>query len=366
MPEIDLHGSPFDDETLVKLDIYRQYLRSWLPVFPQSGASRIKVCDYFAGPGHDSENLSGSPIIALEEIDHHRKAFVTKACQVQLRLNEFDFDKFRNLNSVIPQKTLEHGLSSIVNVDYFNEDFSDIVDSELITLNAHKHPNLIFLDQNGVKHVTPDVFRSFCALNRTDLMFFVSSSFFKRFVDHESYRKYHPDMPKDLIRDTPQEHTHRIVKEYYQSLLPADSKTLVYSFSIKHKQNIYGLIFCTNHILGADKFLKVAWDKNKVNGEADFDIDNDAGAGQLDLFIGKRLTKIEEFEQRYESWLLKDETFDNKSAFEFCLTNGMLPKHGKTVIEKLLKDGIITGPKRFSFNYRSIYREKKSVSFKKA
>jgi hypothetical protein len=44
---------------------------------------------------------------------------------------------------------------------------------------------------------------------------------------------------------------------------------------------VNGLIFGSSHPLGMDKFLQVAWNKDVINGEADFDINRDNVAPSL-------------------------------------------------------------------------------------
>ena len=82
------HSEPFDASTLVKLDLYRRYVRAWIPVFLNSGIApqRIQIFDFFAGPGRDLNGVSGSPVIALEEIklalvkDHRNHPGILKIC----------------------------------------------------------------------------------------------------------------------------------------------------------------------------------------------------------------------------------------------------------------------------------------------
>ena len=85
------HSEPFDEATLVKLDLYRRYVRAWLPVFlnsPKLKVDKIQIFDFFAGPGRDVNGKSGSPLIALEEIkdalhkDHRHNP------EIHLYLNE--------------------------------------------------------------------------------------------------------------------------------------------------------------------------------------------------------------------------------------------------------------------------------------
>ncbi|KKK85629.1 hypothetical protein LCGC14_2771360, partial [marine sediment metagenome] len=61
---MDFHNKPFDDETILKLEIFRGYTREWLPVFLSKRTfSSVNIFDYFAGPGKDSHGQEGSPLL---------------------------------------------------------------------------------------------------------------------------------------------------------------------------------------------------------------------------------------------------------------------------------------------------------------
>ena len=65
----DFHAEPFDRETKLKLEIFRGYIREWLPVFLNKGTFKaITLYDFFAGPGKDVEGEKGSPLIIVEEV----------------------------------------------------------------------------------------------------------------------------------------------------------------------------------------------------------------------------------------------------------------------------------------------------------
>jgi hypothetical protein len=52
MPVRNLHRRPFDQATRDKLELYRKYLREWLPVFINgSSVDILQVFDFFAGLG---------------------------------------------------------------------------------------------------------------------------------------------------------------------------------------------------------------------------------------------------------------------------------------------------------------------------
>lgn len=103
---------------------------------------------------------------------------------------------------------------------------------------------------------------------------------------------------------------------------------------------------------------------NEVNGEANFDIDSDGEKCQLDLFEGKKLTKIEQFEQSLRNAVLSMDIRNNKEAYDFTINQGHLAKHADVVIRNLKKE------KRISFdaktpkcNYNQVYKNKVIVEY---
>lgn len=118
------HSEPFDEATLVKLDLYRRYVRAWLPVFlnsPKLKVDKIQIFDFFAGPGRDVNGKSGSPLIALEEIkdalhkDHRHNP------EIHLYLNEMMKHKFETLKGACS----ESEFARIVKFHYLNKEFGD-------------------------------------------------------------------------------------------------------------------------------------------------------------------------------------------------------------------------------------------------
>jgi hypothetical protein len=88
----EFHAKPFDESTLLKLQIFRGYIREWLPVFLTGGKSReVHVYDFFAGPGSDAKGNPGSPLIILEELDafvKERSSLVGDTTSVTLHFND--------------------------------------------------------------------------------------------------------------------------------------------------------------------------------------------------------------------------------------------------------------------------------------
>lgn len=64
MPSKNLFEKPFDDGTLDKLEIFKDYFKEWLPVFISKKDpfwKEIQIFDFFAGQGKDSVGIMVVP-----------------------------------------------------------------------------------------------------------------------------------------------------------------------------------------------------------------------------------------------------------------------------------------------------------------
>lgn len=53
----DFHNKPFDESSLVKLALFEEYIKEWLPVFFDRAEiiwHNINILDLFSGPGADT------------------------------------------------------------------------------------------------------------------------------------------------------------------------------------------------------------------------------------------------------------------------------------------------------------------------
>src|SRR5690606_13350691 len=81
-------------------------------------------------------------------------------------------------------------------------------------------------------------------------------------------------------------------------------------FSLKKRSSVHGLIFGSNHLLGIEKFMRIAWQLDPNCGEANFDIDEDgfpdSHAAIGDLFASQMVAKkVEVFQRELERLLLE-------------------------------------------------------------
>lgn len=332
----NFHNKPFDDGTLIKLDIWRRYLDGWIPVFIHSPfrTETINIFDFFSGPGEDANGIPGSPIIALEAA----KKYSTLLKQKRLHINFYFFDKTKSKTRNLETLTSNYS-DPIFNISIENLGFDDAYSKYMINMNGAA--NLIFVDQCGIKQMTTTVFNQIAALKKTDLLFFIASSFIKRFLETNEFQQYLSAMHIDLVKDSKYSDIHRVITDFYRSNLSKNINYHIAPFSIKKGSNIYGLVFGTNHIIGIDKFLKVCWGIDPQRGEANFDID-DEKLTELPLFpeLSKPSKRIQ-FEDVLKNKIINGTLKSDKDVYFYTLEQGFLPQHSREVVKILIKDKII-------------------------
>jgi three-Cys-motif partner protein len=144
----DFFDKPFTEDTNVKLDLYREYLLSWYPVFIAAHKPFKKVLnlfDFFCGPGKDSEGTVGSPLIALEILNFYSEYVNSTEVKINLHFNDSNAEYIDQLKENVEHFDFN---KEKINIHYYNEDFVDLFPKLIpITKNA---ANLIFLDQFGL------------------------------------------------------------------------------------------------------------------------------------------------------------------------------------------------------------------------
>lgn len=166
------------------------------------------------------------------------------------------------------------------------------------------------------------------------------SSFLRRFRDYEVFNMY-IDTKKIDYDNTPPYHCHRVIAEYFESLIPSEKEYYIGCFSIKKGSNYYGLIFGTNHTLGAEKFQKVCWLLDELTGEADYDIDreicykNPIGTLFEEFNIPQ---KIRNFRKSLEELILNGTIMTDNEAYKFVLKERCQMRHASEVLKRLIDE----------------------------
>lgn len=359
----DLHERPFDDTTIAKLEIFEDYAQAWLPTFIMWGEAEVCIFDFFAGTGYDKNGIPGSPIRLLRKIREQIELIIHKNTKIRVFFNEYDKEKHEQLRIACDRFFMEFpDLKRAVDLILFNKDF-DICFFELLPIIQAKS-SLVYLDQNGIRFLSERYLLALEQTIRTDFLYFVSSSYFRRFGDKKEFKSY---VPLDMIeiKNNPYKYIHRILIAELRKKLPKTTKLKLYPFSLKKGANIHGIIFGASHPRAVEKFLGIAWKRNSINGEANFDLDDDMKKGQIDLFSGKSLTKVEAFQARFREKVLNGSIIDNFSAFNFALDEAHIGTHAADELKKMKKEGLISYEGNSPLvTYENVYKSPRELKYK--
>jgi three-Cys-motif partner protein len=334
MPVRDLHAKPFDEGTKTKLVIYRSYVRAWLQVFLHASAyvgKPLQFYDFFCGPGLDPAGEPGSPIILLEELFRERLRIDEGRHEVRLFFNDNEREKIDLLKQLCAERQFP-----------WTPRFECLDFQAAFEKVRHEFaggPTLVFVDQNGMKHMTKAVSETLVQSGTTDFLFFKASSFKLRFGDLLAPEIQIPENVSYL-------EAHRALADQYRQWAPTN--VFISHFAIQKGSNIYGLVFGSHHWRGLQKFLEIAWKLDATCGEADYELEPSAIQTEMDFDRGTvlyRKRKVEVFQEKLQQLISSGELSTDDAVFRYCLINGFLPRVAKNIYTHLRDTGVLKNPK---------------------
>lgn len=367
MAKNDIFNKGFDEGTQIKLYILRKYLQEWLPVFLKKKNkfwSDISLYDMFAGEGKDANGVNGSPLIMLEELMPYCQTVSNENLKLNVYFNEYEKKRFEALMKNIEEKqclcntseSCPDSKSCILNIVTENREFKELFSEWFPQMKKTEQlPRFIFLDQFGIKQITEGVFKQLVSLKRTDIIFFISSSFANRFAEQPEFKTYLKLSRESFDPEKPH-HCHRVVFNYYKQLIPNDTEYYLAPFSIRKGTNIYGLIFGSHNPLGIEKFLNICWGINENTGDANYDIDNEKiNPNEPSLWAEHDVSnKIQVFQNELKRKIIKDVIKTNTEAYKFTYDMGCKPIHANEVLRELRRAKTIS--KKFRIASSNIHR----------
>jgi len=370
---ININGKLFDEATTDKLDLFRNCFKEWFPTLLHNPyCDELYVFDFFAGSGLDIVGNFGSPLILLKEAKGENRMHCSHASAKKVK---FIFNEARKKKSEILSENVNNYLNNclqncglekcVYDIKTRRNKFRDLFLAEDMNhiLRDPKIGKFVLLDQYGFKEIDEQIFLKLVSSPTTDFIFFITSSFLKRFQEHPYVQKYFESNRIDFNESEPK-YCHSVVADFYRSLVPPSKDYFIHHFTIKKGSNYYGLIFGTNHSLGMEKFLKVCWNKDPQAGESNFYIYGDFDKSSLFYTENNTIKK-----EKYRSFLLREilegKVRNNKAGLLHALRNSMLPKVYVETIEELSKNNPrvkIIG--KFNRKASSIHKLKESEIYK--
>ncbi len=360
----NINKNTFDEATKLKLKIFGESFEEWLPVFIYDKyTTQVYIFDFFAGSGTDIEKNLGSPLILLDKAKGENRKYCSNADRKPIKFffNEGQVRKSNELKQNVDKfiercKILNNCSQCVYEYYILNYDFHELFkNSDLRRVFENKNiAKFVLLDQYGFSQINENIFKQLISFPKTDFIFFISSSFIKRFKEHP-YTKKHIDTSKIAFENKNPKEIHRVVADYFRSLIPTGKEYYLHHFSIKKGTNYYGLIFGTNHTLGMEKFLKVCWQEDKFSGEANFNIDNNWEENTLFASLGENKKK-DTVAQEIKELILSGKIKDNVTGLKYALIKGCEPKLFTKVIQKLKNKNVIEISGKFNKQSTNIHK----------
>lgn len=341
----DINKKNFDSATKLKLELFKESFREWLPVFIHNPyVDKRYIYDFFAGSGLDAEGNYGSPLILLDEAKGEDLMYCSKSDGKKI---VFGFNEKGKRKSKVLEKNIDNFKTKcldncrrekcVYEHHVGNYDFKDAFHrpNVLEIMKNTKYSKFVLLDQYGFKEVDNDIFNQLINFPKTDFIFFISSSFINRFQNQPAIKKYIETEKIEFKKSQPK-HCHKLISQYFKDQIPRNKEYYLHQFSIKKGTNYYGLIFGTSHSLGMEKFLKVCWSKDRMAGEANFDINNDF---QYDtLFYDEMFSnKIEQYKEDLFCMIKTKKIKTNIEGLKYTLKYGLQTKTYLEAISNLIE-----------------------------
>lgn len=356
----NINKKPFDEATKLKLDIFRECFREWLPVFIHNPlVEKIYIYDFFAGSGKDSLGNLGSPLILLNEAKGENCKVCNSVGEKQII---FGFNELLDRKNIELKDAIDSFIDNCIKTNCKKEEcqykshvgkfeFKEVFNSQIFKsiLKNKKYAKFILLDQYGFSQVDEIIFKELVNSPKADFIFFIASSFIDRFKEHPYTQKYIDTSKIDFENCKPKER-HRVIANYFKDLVSLEGYYL-HHFTIKKGSNHYGLIFGSSHSLGMEKFLKVCWKKDIYSGESNDNINNDFLEGEL-FHNPETSNKKEEVKRKISEKILNGEIVDNISGFKFTLSQLCQPIIFTEVVKGLEKLRLIK--RSGDLNYQSV------------
>lgn len=346
----------FGTATQTKLQLFRKYIEAWIPVFlnkPKSGFDSIKtvvIYDFFSGPGCDDKGTPGSPLIIIDELKKYCHVHSEKkSCQKKIRV-VFN-DKNPQAIAVLEQNyAINRCNNACCTVEIHKRDFREMFYAELPNMKKKEQASLVLMDQFGLKDVDPEIISHLASASKTDFIFFISSSQARRFSRQKGIVERFPDLTK-----IPPDLCHKSICDFFMAKINNNqSKCRLIPFSLKKRSNVYGIIFGSGHALGIEKFLTACWNTNPINGEANYDIENDGdvtfgGQGSLfdyangedrDQFKPKKKTR---FKKQLLNYIREhhENPVTNIDIYNFTIDSGFSPDYTREILKEAIKSNQI-------------------------
>ncbi len=269
-----------DPHTRAKHKILQEYLKRWLPILARQsqnmgrGNTRLLYVDGFAGAGEYTDNIPGSPIVAIQTALSYASAFTV---QTQIKLIEIREDRVANLRKLVEQMRPELARSGRIVVDDPIQGDCETVINQLIDDHEQRRqrlgPALFFLDQFGYSSFSMNLIGRILKQEVCEVFSYLNWNMLNPFMadttKHVGISKaFGGDEWKDVLGLSGKAREDRFRDIYLAALRGRAGATYSYPFAMRDQNDrvIYWLFFCSNNIRGLEEMKEAMWKVDRSGG----------------------------------------------------------------------------------------------------
>lgn len=269
-----------EPHTRAKHDILREYLKRWLPILARQSKAlghangRLLYVDGFAGAGEYTDNIPGSPIVAIQTALGHSHDF---AVPVQIKFIEIRQDRVAHLRKLIERMRPDLARSGRIIVDDPIEGDCEEIITGVIDEHESRRvrlgPALFFLDQFGYSSFSMSLVSRILSHEVCEVFSYLNWSLLHPFMADQTKhtgitKAFGGDEWMDVIELRGKEKEDRFREIYLTALRRRAGATYAYPFAMRDHNDrvIYWLFFCSNNLRGLEEMKRAMWKVDRSGG----------------------------------------------------------------------------------------------------
>ena len=277
-PKETVYGA--EPHTRAKHQILSEYLKRWLPILARQSQnigrtdSRLLYVDGFAGAGEYTDNIPGSPLVAIKTALEATGGFPVP---VEIKLIELRSDRVAHLRKLVDMKRSQiAGFDRIIIDDPIEGKCEDVI-KRLIDEHQEQGrrlgPALFFLDQFGYSSFSMELIGRILKHNVCEVFSYLNWNLLHPFMADQTKhagitKAFGGDEWRSVIDLSGKEKEDRFRDVYLEALQSRAGAKYTYPFAMRnhHDRVIYWLFFCSNNLRGLEEMKKAMWTVDQSGG----------------------------------------------------------------------------------------------------
>ena len=272
----------YDSEphTLAKHQILSEYLKRWLPILARQSQNiartddRLLYVDGFAGAGEYTDNIPGSPLVAIETALKATDGFPVP---VQIKLIELRSDRVAHLQKLVDTVRSQITGSGRIIIDNPIEGDCEEVINRFIDEHQEQGrrlgPALFFLDQFGYSSFSMELIGRILKHEVCEVFSYLNWNLLHPFMADQTKhagitKAFGGDEWLPVIGLSGKEKEDRFRDVYLDAIRNRAGARYTYPFAMRNHNDrvIYWLFFCSNNIRGLEEMKRAMWTVDRSGG----------------------------------------------------------------------------------------------------